>query len=238
MLKNLAMIIKIVVFVTINLFVITSLFSQKADTNIAIVPEAGSSQYQNNNADDPNSGLEDSGLEIRKNEIVEKYNLDLDRGLSSKMLSDAAMHVNPDLSSPDMVIVKQNERVYAYKYFPEHRSWLINYKSKWGFIEDYVIMAVKEDVPSSYKDQWDSPPKLTTSIKPKYTREMKDAGLEGNVELKIFISKKGVITQTIILNGIDGLNDAAIKAINKAKFEAAKKNGKKVGVWVPMRINF
>ena len=232
------MILKIFVFVTINLFSFTILFSQGVDTNVAIVPDSGSARFEDNNAANPNSGLEESGLELRKKEIVEKYSIDLDRGISSKLLSDATMHVDPDLSSPDMGSVKQNERVYAYKYFPDSRSWLINYKSKWGFIADYVIMAVKEEMPSSYKDQWDSPPKLTSAIKPKYTKEMKNAGLEGNVELKIFINKKGVITQTIILNGIDGLNEAAIEAINKAKFEPAKKDGEKVGVWVPMRINF
>jgi protein TonB len=99
-------------------------------------------------------------------------------------------------------------------------------------------MAIKEDVPISYKEQWDVAPQIKSKIEPKYPKEAKDAGITGNVEVKIFIDDSGKVTETIILNGIDGLNDAVIDAINKARFEPAVKKGKKVGVWMPMRINF
>lgn len=174
-----------------------------------------------------------------KNDFFMKYNLSPQNKISAKMLGAGTMRTAPEINSPKMdIVVAANESVSAYKYIPEHRCWLINYKDSWGFIEDYLIMAIKEESVMNYKDQWDVGPQIKTSIKPKYPEDAKTAKTEGNVELKIFINEEGQVTETIILNGIDGLNDAAIEAINKAKFEPAVKDGKKVGVWVPMRINF
>jgi TonB family protein len=228
------MILKIFAFTAFYLFVVFSLFSQDADTATSVLPDSGDTSY-----------LDGNSLKVEENPdqqiemFAKKYDFNLEKGISSKMLSDGIMHIEPNLNSPETgVVIKQNEKVYAFKYFANERSWLIKYKSNWGFVEDFIVMAVKEEKFTSYKDQWDIPPKIKTSIKPKYTKEMKDAGLEGNVELKVYISDKGVVDQTIILKGIDGLNDAAIKAVNNAKFEPAKKNGAKIGVWVPMRINF
>lgn len=219
---------KILILYLISLFCLTSTYSQQDD-----------SINSNEDISEQNADLEDLVREQRKQEIVTKYDLSLETALTAKLLSEGAIHLEPDLSSPVMdFTIKRSESVYAYKYFIDQRCWLINYKSSWGFIEDYLIMAVKEQDNTSYKDQWDAPPKIKTSIKPKYPKEAKDAGLEGSVEVKIFINEKGQVTQTIILKGIDGLNDAAIEAINKAKFEPAKKNGKKTGVWVPTRIKF
>ncbi len=213
------------------LFGFCGAFSQQADSMGNANPEIDSVIVREE--------VTETNPEQRKLLIAGKYNLSLEKGISSKMLSDGVMHEEPDLTSSSMdFTIKQNEKVYAYKYFPHERSWLINYKSDWGFVADYIIMAVKEETITSYKGQWDVPPKIKTSINPKYPKEAKKAKLEGSVEVKIFIDEKGMVAQTIILNGIDGLNDAAIEAINKAKFEPAQKNGKKKGVWVPTRIKF
>jgi TonB family protein len=154
-------------------------------------------------------------------------------------LGEGILREGPEQQSlKTQIRIPSNEIVSAIKYMPEHRCWLINYKEHWGFIEDYLIMAIKEETQMDYKDQWDVGPQIKNSIKPVYPDDARAAKLEGNVELKIFINEKGSVTETIIINGIEGLNDAAINAINKARFEPAVKNGKKVGVWVPMRINF
>ena len=233
------MILKLLFISILCVFGSSQVLPQQVDSlNIA-----GSDVVDTNFLDESGSSTDSKDLSFDANQqkllFAEKYDLNLDNGISSKMLIDRALHESPDLNSPDLgFVIKQNEKVYAYKYFPDQRCWLINYKSFWGFVEDYSIMAVKEESFTSYKDQWDVPPKTKTSLKPKYPKEAKKAGIEGSVEVKIFINEKGVVVNTIIIKGIDGLNDAAIEAINKVRFEPAKKNGKKISVWVPSRIKF
>lgn len=176
--------------------------------------------------------------ELDKNDYYIKYDVVNKTGFNARMVEDGDLHETPVPESKTITTINAKEIVKAIKYFPDNRCWLIEYKNFIGFINVTKIMAISSNEKTDYKSQWDIPPKIKTSIKPKYTKEMKDAGLEGTVELKIFINEKGVVTKTIIMKGIDGLNIAAIDAINKAKFEPARKNGKKVEVWVPMRIKF
>ncbi len=175
---------------------------------------------------------------LTKNDYYLKYNVVNKTGVNARMVGSGELHETPDPKSNTIITINDKEVVKAIKYFPENRCWLIEYKDFIGFINVTQIMAISSNEKTDYKSQWDVPPRIKTSIKPKYTKEMKDAGLEGIVELKIFINEKGVVTKTIIMKGIDGLNNAAIDAINKAKFEPARKDGKKVEVWVPMRIKF
>jgi TonB family protein len=233
------MMFKIHIAILMCLLGLTPVCAQHVDSLSIAKSGKVDSSLLNGEGSPTNAELETIDPERQKQIIADKFDLTLENGISSKMLSNGVLFREPDLnSSPMDIIIQQNEKVYAYKYFVHERCWLINYKSNWGFVEDYLIMAVKEQDFTSYKDQWDTPPKIKTSINPKYPKEAKKAKVEGSVELRIFIDDKGVVTQTIILNGIDGLNDAAIEAINKAKFEPAQKNGKKTGVWVPTRIKF
>ncbi|MEZ5197712.1 MAG: energy transducer TonB [Bacteroidales bacterium] len=209
----------------------TKLFSQNLDS-------ATTQNSENQIATEQPNEL-NSEENIQKQKIFRKYNITGKNKITAKMLGAGSLRFGPESDASRMNFeIPANEIVYAIKYMPEQRCWLVNYQEYWGFIEDYLIMAIKEDASFSYKDQWDKPPAIKTKISPVYPDEVPGIRKEGNVEVKIFIDEKGNVTETIIMNGIEGLNDAAINAINKARFEPAVKDGKKVGVWVPMRINF
>ena len=87
---------------------------------------------------------------------------------------------------------------------------------------------------------YDDPPVPLTPIRPKYPEIAQEAGIEGTVVVQVFVNEKGRVTETKILKGISdsGLDEAAIKAIEKVKFRPAKAKGKKVGVWISIPVNF
>jgi len=183
--------------------------------------------------------LENSVKEMEKKELLERYNASNTRGIRSKMLSSGPLRSEPSPNSMITVAsIPQNEIVFAYKYMKDDRCWLINYKENWGFVEDNLIMAFREQETGVASSKWDEPPRVKTNIVPKYPKEAEDKKIEGSVVVKIYIDKKGNVTETIILEGIRELNSAAIEAINKARFTPAKLNGKPIGVWVPISIDF
>ncbi|MFQ6609291.1 MAG: energy transducer TonB [Fidelibacterota bacterium] len=67
-----------------------------------------------------------------------------------------------------------------------------------------------------------------------------EAGIEGTVIIQAFINKKGIVTDTNVLQGIPntGLDDAAIEAIKRTKWKPALQRDRKVGVWISIPVNF
>ncbi len=87
---------------------------------------------------------------------------------------------------------------------------------------------------------YDDPPRPLTPIRPKYPEIAQEAGIEGTVIVQVFVDKKGRVKETIILKGIPntGLDEAAIAAIRKTRFEPAKQRKRPVGVWISIPVNF
>jgi len=227
---------RIIIFNLIYFLSLTTIYSQSVDSNNYNLDSINKAQQD---LERQIRELEESKREIETQNIFKKYGVTSTKGIKAKLLDYGIMRTEPATSSPEFKFsIPQNEIVYAYKYFTEHRCWLINYNENWGFIDDYLIMAISEQHEINYEDQWDTPPQIKTQIIPKYPKEAKKARIEGSVIVKIFIDKKGTVTQTLILKGIPELNSAAIETINKAKFTPAKRNGKPVGVWTPISINF
>lgn len=73
-----------------------------------------------------------------------------------------------------------------------------------------------------------------------YPEIAQEAGIEGTVVIQAFVDKKGIVKETIVLKGIPntGLNEAAITAIKKTKFQPAKQRDRAVGVWISIPVNF
>ncbi|MCD4745423.1 MAG: energy transducer TonB [Bacteroidales bacterium] len=183
----------------------------------------------------------DSTKLIKEQQFKQTWEIVREKGIKSKIIEEVIMKSEPSVSSPDLNIsILQNNVVYAFKYFKANRFWAIKYKDDWGFVPDDFLMAIseKEGGDENPASQWDVPPQIKTSITPRYPKSAENSGIEGSVIVKIFIDKKGTVTQTLILKGIPELNSAAIETINKAKFTPAKLNGKPVGVWTPISINF
>ena len=86
---------------------------------------------------------------------------------------------------------------------------------------------------------YDDPPKPKTPIRPKYPKIAQEAGIEGTVVVQVFVDKKGHVEGTTILKGLTPeLNQAAKDAIRKTRFKPAKQQGRDVGVWISIPVNF
>ena len=73
-----------------------------------------------------------------------------------------------------------------------------------------------------------------------YPEIAQEAGIDGQVIVQAFVDKKGIVKETIILKGIPntGLDEAAMDAIRKTKFQPAKQRDRPVGVWISIPVNF
>jgi len=73
-----------------------------------------------------------------------------------------------------------------------------------------------------------------------YPEIAQEGGIEGTVVIQAFVSKEGIVTETVVLKGIpnSGLDEAAMDAIRKTKFKPAKQRKRAVGVWTSIPVNF
>ena len=193
--------------------------------------------------DDSVSGVKSNQPEPSKakleEEFVARFGLSDKKGIRSKMLDGFELRAEPLCTSAKTgVVVPKGEIVFIYKYFPSERCWAVNYDGNWGFVKDILIFPVSDNSYDSKVSKYDEPPQLKTQIKPKYPSEAKKKGIKGKIFIKVFIDKNGKATEVIVLRGIDELNQAAIDAVKKAKYKPAKYQGKVVGVWVNLSINF
>jgi len=89
---------------------------------------------------------------------------------------------------------------------------------------------------------YDEPPVAMVAPVPDYPEFAKKARMEGTVVLEFVVNADGTVGKVEVLkslmSGPGGLDEAAIKAIKKTKFQPALANGKPVSVWVTYPITF
>ena len=72
-----------------------------------------------------------------------------------------------------------------------------------------------------------------------YPPEAKEAGIEGRVTVQFVVNKLGDPTNLQVIRGIGGgAEEAALEAVEHAKFEPGEQNGKPVCVQYALSINF
>lgn len=83
-------------------------------------------------------------------------------------------------------------------------------------------------------------PKLKTQgLKPKYTPEAEEAGIEGKVVLQLFIDEKGKVVKVLLVKGLGyGLDENAIKIAYLFEFEPARRGDEPVAMKKPQTFNF
>ncbi len=222
--KTLKLIIQTAV---LSLLIVTG-YSQESDTMAQI-------------AESPNqNSAEKLTVNFNKSDFFRAYDIpETARGIRSKLLDVGEIRSAPSCKSEKLdVLIPKGEIVMVYKYFNAERCWSVHYKDAWGFIPDNIVFPVFDDSKIKQATKYDEPPQLKTQIRPKYPSEAKKKGIKGKVYVKVFINEKGVASDAIILQGIPGLNQAAIDAVKKAKYKPAKLKGKPVGVWVNLSLNF
>ena len=84
-------------------------------------------------------------------------------------------------------------------------------------------------------------PSLIVEVKPAYTAEAMRARIEGVVELEIVVLADGTVGRITLTRSLDsrfGLDEEAIKAVRRWRFDPAKLAGKPVTVRVPVEVSF
>ena len=83
------------------------------------------------------------------------------------------------------------------------------------------------------------PPVKVSAPPPQYTEIARKARLQGVVIVQAIIDKEGTVTNVKVLKGLGmGLDQAAVDAIKKWKFDPATLHGKPVAVYYNLTVNF
>jgi protein TonB len=82
-------------------------------------------------------------------------------------------------------------------------------------------------------------PTKINAPQPQYTEIARKARIQGVVIVQAIINKQGNVTDVKVLKGLPmGLDQSAVEAIRKWKFEPATLNGKPVDVYYNLTVNF
>ncbi len=102
---------------------------------------------------------------------------------------------------------------------------------------DTVVLGI-DSVVTELKEV-ETPPEILEVGKPVYSMDMIDNEVQGTVKLKLLVGTDGLVKKYIIFNDLGHGTDKAInKAIRKMKFTAARKNKKRVSVWIDTTLHF
>ncbi len=85
---------------------------------------------------------------------------------------------------------------------------------------------------------FDEPPQVIVQIPPAYPDMARMAELEGVVMVQIGVNEFGDVVEATVVQGIEGLNQAAIEAVYKWKFRPAKQRDIPVPVRIVVPIRF
>jgi protein TonB len=84
-------------------------------------------------------------------------------------------------------------------------------------------------------------PGLVKDVKPVYTDEAKEAGIQGTVELEAIVLTDGTVGDISVTRSLDrkyGLDQQAIVAMKQWLFSPGKKDGKAVPVAITVEMTF
>ena len=84
-------------------------------------------------------------------------------------------------------------------------------------------------------------PRVVSEVKPDYTVEAKQQGIQGIVELSVVVKDDGTVGDVKVIKSLDdkyGLDDQAVIAMKKWRFKPGTKDGKPVAVEVTVEMSF
>jgi TonB family protein len=84
-----------------------------------------------------------------------------------------------------------------------------------------------------------TPPRLLREVKPDYTEEARQHGVEGEVVLEIVVSRAGSVGDVRLVSGLGhGLNERAMAAVRQWRFAPAQRRGAPVDVLAEVAVEF
>lgn len=110
-------------------------------------------------------------------------------------------------------------------------------------VEEVRIAPTSDEVGKTDKFAiYEEAPVIAHYVEPEYPKFAKQAKIQGTVVLDIEILANGTVgaieVKKSVLPGPGGLDEAAIAAVRKSKFQPAKNAGKPIGVWITLPIIF
>lgn len=82
-------------------------------------------------------------------------------------------------------------------------------------------------------------PRIVYKVEPQYSREARQAGLEGSVVLRIIVGADGTPRDLKVVRSLGlGLDEKAIAAVSKWHFAPATKSGEPVEIQAQIEVNF
>jgi protein TonB len=111
-----------------------------------------------------------------------------------------------------------------------------------GVVVAFAALARAQEAPAIYtiKDGVQVP-QLIREVKPVYTEEAKQAGIQGSVSLDAVVLEDGTVGEVRVTKSLDtqyGLDAQAIKAVKQWLFKPGTKDGKPVPVRVDIEMTF
>ena len=100
----------------------------------------------------------------------------------------------------------------------------------WGGADSSIVY--DDSFPAS------DPPQAIHIPIPEYPESARDAGVEGDVVLRIKVGTSGRVEEIQVLRGVPMLNDAAVEAAARAVFRPAQHKGRLVACWVVLPVRF
>lgn len=85
---------------------------------------------------------------------------------------------------------------------------------------------------------FETPPQPNKPIIPDYPAEARQNGIQGKVILEVEVLKTGKIGKISVKQSVNGLNEAAVEAVQKADFSPATHSGKAVDSLVLIPVEF
>jgi bla regulator protein blaR1 len=111
-----------------------------------------------------------------------------------------------------------------------------------GSVNEAGAVAQDKDKPTVYgPGDGIKLPKLVREVKPDYTPEAMQAGIQGALTLEAVVLESGLVGDVEIVESLDkvyGLDDQAIKAARQWEFEPGTKDGKAVAVRIEIEFRF
>ena len=94
--------------------------------------------------------------------------------------------------------------------------------------------------PATRQARINAPPRQLSNIKPEYPAAARERGEQGEVTVEIAVAADGTVSEatTAESSGFAALDDAAIKAVRRAKFLPAKADGRPIAGRVRLKLLF
>ena len=111
--------------------------------------------------------------------------------------------------------------------------------SQWSGQDPPLRAPGAKDLPSEdefvYREEEPVP---VTRIEPRYPEFAREAQIQGTVTLHVLVGRSGRVTNVKVLQGVTGLNEAAVEAVKQWVFKPALSNNKPVALWLEVPIEF